>query len=37
MSEAEFEVSGFQPRIKGGFRADKGKKHKYPDKPKTWE
>jgi hypothetical protein len=37
MSEPEFKVSGFQWRIKGSYRADKGKKHNYPAKRKTWD
>jgi hypothetical protein len=35
MTEAEFEVTGFQPRAKGGFRSDKRKKHNYRAKRKT--
>ena len=35
MSECEFEVSGFKKRAHG-TRDDKGRKHKYPTKRKTW-
>jgi hypothetical protein len=33
--EAEFTVSGFKRRVKGGYRVDKGKRHNYPEKRKT--
>jgi hypothetical protein len=35
--EAEFTVSGFKKRVKDSFRADKGKRHNYPEKRKTWD
>jgi len=34
--ESEFTVSGFRQRVKGGFRADKEKKHNYPKDLKKW-
>jgi hypothetical protein len=33
--EDEFEVSGFKPRDHGP-RSDKGRKHNYPKKRKSW-
>jgi hypothetical protein len=34
--ESEFTVSGFKRRVRGSFRADKGKKHNYPKERKAW-